>query len=76
MSVCSILEEVNALLNDHLFFKISNSNLLNDRNQNFWATDFIAAYSGKFHTILSNTSSAKETDLTFLQRTATGCEYL
>lgn len=58
------------------FFKISNSNLLNGRNQNFSATDFIAAHSGKFHTIFFNTSSAKETVLTFLQDTATGCEYL
>lgn len=61
MGVCNTLEELNALLNDHLFFKTSNSNLLNGRNQNFWATDFIAAYSGKFHTLLVNTSSAKET---------------
>lgn len=76
MSVCNTLEEVNALLNDHLFFKISHSNLLNGRNQDFWATDFIAAYSGRFHTILFNISSAKETALTFLQDTATGCEYL
>lgn len=35
MGVCNTLEELNALLNDHLFFKTSNSNLLNGRNQNF-----------------------------------------
>lgn len=76
MSVCNTLEKVNALLNDHLFFKISNSIFLNGRNKNFWTTDFIAAYSGKFHIILFNTSSAKETDLLLVQDTARGCEYL
>lgn len=73
---CNTLEEVNALLNDQLFFKIINNNMLNNRSKIFWATDFIAAYSGKFHTILFNISSAKETDLTFLQDTGTGCKYL
>lgn len=69
MNVLNTFEEHNAILNDHLFFKISNSNFLEGRNKNFWAPGFFAVYSGKFHTVLSNTSTTKEAELTFLQDT-------